>query len=406
MSIKKICYLLSQASINLVSIVLVIYLSVLGEHSTVVKVGVFYSFIAIFQSTMSFRMELAIYKEKNELESKKFITVALLNSVICYLILLSIFIVVWNVSDYKTTFSSLESISILSASLFASFNFVCRQLLLKQGEVNTLIKSNFLSLAIQIVGFLLVIQKDNNFIVSFSLVYAMSMSVVLFQHWHRNGVLINFNVKETKSIWMKNKNFFIYSTPGLFVNLLSQNILIIYLSGLEDQKTVATLIIAFRLLNLPLTLFSVPLSHLISTKVSEKFLNNESLYSFYKTNVFKLFLIAVGYNFFLWCIPESLYAQFGIEKGVLESLLLLLLPIGILRITISPLSNLINVMGKQKSAFYLQIINLFSILLVVQFGTQNVMSSISLYSISSAICQSVVFFYLIKVFRDYDKFLR
>ena len=60
---KRILYVVSQGLVTAMSAVIVVVLSSYGDSANVVKFGVYFSILAVLQSTLSLRYELGLYTD-------------------------------------------------------------------------------------------------------------------------------------------------------------------------------------------------------------------------------------------------------------------------------------------------------------------------------------------------------
>lgn len=404
---SKLFYLASQASLNLVSIFLVLYLSLIGQPDMVVKIGVFFSILAVLQSTMSFRYEVAIFMENDPESEIDIISTAILNSTFVFLVIMCGALSYFYFFPLLLSLNYAESVLLIIACFVASLNFIIRQVIIKNNATTVLSKLNVISfLFIVIAVYWLVNYNLDNMFIGFLFFYCVANAFVIGYFFYNYNIPFNNLPERYLSTLKKHINFAKFSTPGLFVNLLSQNILVLYFAGFDEKESVAQLIILLRILSLPLTLFSMPISHLFSTKLA--FLINEGndILKFYIRMIISLFSLSILYHFFLYVLPATTYEILGLSKNILLPILFILLPFSIVRMTLSPLTNLMNVLKKQKLAFVLQMLNLTSVILLISINPVDIYTGVLYFVCSAIVCQVTVFYFLSKVVLNHDKLLR
>jgi len=405
--LSKLFYLASQASLNLVSICLVLYLSLIGQPDMVVQIGVFFSILAILQSTMSFRYEVAIFMENDPESEIDIISTAILNSTFVFLVIMCGVLSYFYFFPLLFSLNYTESVLLIIACFVASMNFIIRQFIIKNNATSVLSKLNVISfLFIVIAVYWLVNYNLDNMFIGFLFFYSLANVFVVCYFFYNYNIPFDNLIGRYLCTLNKHINFAKFSTPGLFVNLLSQNILVLYFAGFDEKESVAQLIILLRILSLPLTLFSTPISHLFSTKLA--FLINErnDILKFYIRMIISLFSLSILYHFFLYVLPATTYEILGLSKNILLPILFILLPFSIVRMTLSPLTNLMNVLKKQKLAFVLQMLNLTSVILLISINPVDIYTGVLYFVCSAIVCQVTVFYFLSKVVLNHDKLLR
>jgi hypothetical protein len=202
---------------------------------------------------------------------------------------------------------------------------------------------------------------------------------------------------------MRGIEYLKFSTPGLMINLISQNFLILFLASVASENEVTQLIIIMRLLSAPLSIFAMPVSHAISSEITSAIKNKLSI----TTSLIKSFsiisLLVLLYHVLLILIPEKWLILFGIDPLVWMSLYFLLLAFSITRSAVSPFSNILNVLKKERLVFKLQSLNIFAIIIMIIFNYLPIESLILIYVINAVAFQLLVLINIYMQSQMYDK---
>ena len=148
---KRILYVVSQGLVTAMSVVIVVVLSSYGDSANVVKFGVYFSILAVLQSTLSLRYELGLYTDGGR-NREVFLATAVMNTfflatgIVLTVVLLDFFGVgLW-------TFRLYEALLIVIACAAANICMVLKQYYVASGVPKIATQANVISIIIFIVA--------------------------------------------------------------------------------------------------------------------------------------------------------------------------------------------------------------------------------------------------------------
>jgi len=400
---KGMAYVLSQGMFTASSAIIIVILSSQGDSANVVKFGIYFSLLAILQSTLSLRYELGLYTDGGKNKDFSLYT-AIINSifissiiVIAVTLLKYLSVSIWN-------FGISETILIVLTCSVANICMVLKQYYVVSGATHTITKINASATFIIFITLFIAQFTPEHFVFRLFLISYISVYSFLIVHW-----LVSFKRDEKYTLssyygeLVKGSEFLKYSTPGMLLNLLGQNILILYFGVIGDTVEFAQLVVIMRVVFLPLSLLLLPLNHVISARVTSYIANGTLIFGFICRVLGALLLSSIIYCFALFLIGSSWLKIIGIEVAYWNSYLPILAVLVLFRMTISPVSNVLNVLKKEKLLFSLQLFNALIIVVIFLEGPRHVVDGLWIYSIGAVVFQLLILTAILRASRLSDR---
>jgi hypothetical protein len=401
---KRIAYVVSQGMVTATSAIIVVVLSSQGDNTNVIKFGIYFSLLAILQSTLSLRYELGIYTDGGRNKHFSLYT-AVMNSFLLSIILAIgvILLKYFNISIWN--FTLFEAVLIALACGAANICMVLKQYYVVRGDVDIVTKINIISTILIFITLFLAQFTPIHLVFYLFLFMYVAVYGILIIHWLASDKLNQkYTLIEYREELIRGSDFVKFSTPGILVNVLGQNILILYFGVVGNSIELAQLVVIMRVIFLPLSLLSLPLSHVISTEVMNYVANGKAIFGFLCSVISILLTLTLLYVFALLVIDVHWLRIVGIEAEYWNNYLPLLIILVLFRMTISPVSNVLNVLKKEKLLFNLQLVNALTIGALFLVGPQHVADGLWLYSAGSVLFQASILIFILRSSHLFDKY--
>lgn len=404
---SKLLYVFSQASANIISALVLIYLSAINEVVGVFEIGVFFSLSAILQNSISFRFEIGVFTDGGQ-DKERFILAAIYNAVAVTLVLALLVSVAFLIVDELFGLPKIKVLAIIFTCCLASFCLSIKQFYIAKERFSFVSSLNFIS--ILLISTLLVLNffgyvKENMLFWFLSAFSFPNLLAFLYLIKTERGIFSAIDFTVFLSTLKKGRDFILFSTPGLFINTLAQNLLVLYFASFGEQAEVAQLIIIMKILNGPLSIVAIPISHVISSGVAKLVSKNQKVMPYIGLCVVILAVLAAAFALVFWLLPVSLLNLIGIDENIWFLVFFSLILLSSLRLITSPLSNLINVLKRQKVFFALQMLNLLTVFALLIVGTLDLAEAVQIYVYVSFGTQSFILIALLQICYTRDKSL-
>ena len=402
LNITAIPYIFSQGMVTASSAIIVLFLSSEGDVSNVVKFGIYFSLLAILQSTLSLRYELGIYTDGGV--NKKFALYTAIENSLLVSIIIAVGLTVLNYLGVNIwNFNFIEALLITITCCVGNISMVLKQYYIAKGQVKTVTRVNLISTIMLFLALLNahLINSQKVFLI-FLFVYFIMYSILII-HWLVSDNHKKYNQKDYRSQFIKGSDFIKFSTPGLLLNVLAQNVIILYFGVISDAVSLAQLVVIMRIVFLPLSLVSLPLSHLISTEVMNYMANEKGILIYLCQVIGVLLVLTLSYVAALLVLDAQWLKLVGIEEQYWESYVPILAILAFFRMTISPVSNILNVLKKEQVLFNLQLINALIIGALLFLGPQDIKHGLQIYVIGSVFFQVLCLWFILKASYGYDR---
>ncbi|MHC6526040.1 lipopolysaccharide biosynthesis protein [Vibrio proteolyticus] len=359
----------------------------------------FISFVYILSSIICLRFEVAIPITKNEQDAKNLILLSVITN-------LFISILVFLILSSLTISSDVKNIAYISIASFLmgvmnTFHFYFVRL----KRYKTTSKCKVLQIVAQsicqVICFFL--------IPTIGLLLgqiALAISGILFYGF---GLFFlneksKFTVGNLKKVFLKHSDYPKFSTLEALFNVSSIYLPIIIISHYTDSNDAGYILLAMRLLQMPLSLIG---NSIAQVYISEAKIKHEEyqLYTYSKMVLGKLTTLGVPVIFFIGIIaPFTFEYIFGSEWERAGYYVLYMTPWFIMQFISSPISMALYAIGKQKLAMFLQlsgmIIRCTLVIIAVLFymGYES-----EFYFISGFIFYAVYFFVVMKSIKNSER---
>lgn len=402
---KRILYVVSQGLVTAMSAVIVVVLSSYGDSANVVKFGVYFSILAVLQSTLSLRYELGLYTDGGR-NREVFLATAVMNTfflatgIILTLVLLDFFGVgLW-------TFRLYEALLIVIACAAANICMVLKQYYVASGVSKIATQANVISIIIFIVALMFSPWIDPLALFPvFLVIYIFTYTLVIFYWLLNSRPCIGLSLTNYYSGLKKGSDFLKFSTPGMLFNVLGNNIVILYFGAAGTVSEVAQLVVIMRLILLPIGLLSLPLSHIVSAKVMKCVAGGIPTSRYLYGIISSLLVCTLVYVVFLSMVDDDWLTLIGVKPNFWSSYFPVLAVLFVFRMTVSPLSNVLNVLKKEWLLFALQAGNLLAIGSLFLVGPQQMLGGVQLYVAVSVVFQTVVLWFIFRESRAFERSL-
>lgn len=397
-------YIVSQGMVTASSAIIVVFLSSQGDDTNVIKFGIYFSLLAILQSTLSLRYELGIYTDGGK--NKQFsLYTAIINSLLVSIIIAIVVILLKYFNIRIWDFKLFEALLIVLTCAAANICMVLKQYYIARGATDTITTINVISTLLIFITLFVAQFTPVHLVFDLFLFMYVTVYGILITHWLAT-VKINqkYNLIEYRGELIRGLGFVRFSTPGMLFNVLGQNILILYFGVIGDAVELAQLVVIMRVIFLPLSLLSLPLSHLISTEVMNYVANGKAIFGFIRRVLAVLLTLSLLYVFALLMIDVHWLRIIGIEAEFWNSYLPILIMLVLFRMTISPVSNVLNVLKKEKLLFNLQLTNVLIIGTLFLVGPQDVIDGLLIYCVGSVLFQASILIFILRSSHVFDQF--
>jgi O-antigen/teichoic acid export membrane protein len=190
-----------------------------------------------------------------------------------------------------------------------------------------------------------------------------------------------------------------YSLPAEFINNFINNLPVLVLGKAYGAATVGHFNMSNRMLGMPVQLVSASVSEVFRQRASTEFREHGQCERFFKKTFWSLAGLSILPFAILFFFGPQLFSFFlggnWLEAGVYSGILA---PVFFLRFTVSPLTYMFFVAGKQREDFIMHVVMLmavFASLWIAAANAQNVLITLIAYS---AIYCLIYMYYLARSF--------
>jgi O-antigen/teichoic acid export membrane protein len=214
---------------------------------------------------------------------------------------------------------------------------------------------------------------------------------------------LRFSVKELKETFIKYIEFPKINILQGFLDMFQMGILVLFLSKYYTPEVTGFYSQCMRVLQIPMRLLVLPVSHVFFAEASERYRNNISLYPLVKKTIIKSFLYLLPVPLILIAFGPLIFSiAFGSvwnEAGVYARILSFWIFFELIR---APIIQIASIIGKQKQILFFAIANAMVFTIVIFASSKsglNVRNTLLLVSISQVVMNIVVVLYLLKISR-------
>jgi len=325
--------------------------------------SLFISVSSIFSIIATFQYESAIVLPKNDKDAAALVYLCLILTIIISVLSLIISIsfkqslLQWLGNENLSSWIYLIPVPVFLTGVFNTLNYwATRKKQFRRITIRTIsqtITTNILKIALGIKHFF-----KGGLITATIIGQATSTLVLMYLTWKDDkSILKNVKIKEIKNNLSKYKNFPKYTAwQGLFdmINSSGTTFIIVFFMG---STTLGFFSFTMSLLQRPLQLIGASIAQVYYQKASELYNEGNDLWIISKKLIERLIVIAIfiftpiavaGPTIFSFVFGEK-----WVESGIIARIIL---PWLIIRFIVSPLTNIINIFGKQKSFFFLTLL--------------------------------------------------
>ena len=340
--------------------------SEMGEYA------VFLSLSTIITIFSTLRFEDAILLAKSKRDSQSLAIISLISSIFVIILL---FIVIFFLEDKISQILNINS-EILFLICISGFTLSLRETL-----INLLMKNNdFSKVAINKAQNALGINSLQYFsksilgfsMLSFSkvIIDIISLIPLFFTYFSKSSIQLKdflyFKLKKIAKIY---RNFPLYNFPSALINIISQNLPLLFISTFYSIELAGFFSLATRVLRLPVELISNSVRKVYYNEASNLQENKLEMFSLYKKVTGILFIIFIPIFLIIFFAGEEIFSIIlGNEwskSGQISRLLILWF---LMLFINAPSIVSFNILGKQKVLFYFEIISLLTRFLALYSG--------------------------------------
>ncbi|WP_297484818.1 oligosaccharide flippase family protein [Sulfurimonas sp.] len=359
--------------------------------------GVFALYLAIvgfISIVITARYEMAIVLPRSDEEAINILALALLITV--SLVVLTTLIMLLFKDEILQLFNAqsvgnlifLVPISLLFAGLIQTFNYWSNRKEYFKAMSSSQIAQSFAIGSMQpLLGYFSI----NGGLILGNILGRAVAAFVLVDKFVKNDkeCLKEINKKSMITQMKKYKDFPLVNSLHAFSDILRSSGSVMLISTFFGTTVLGFYALSLRALQVPVGIIGSALGQVLYKKFTTLHNNGEDLYSYAKSVVVKLFLIAVPFFVLLFFIAPELFAfVFGEKWRVAGEYSQLLIPYLFMNFLISPISHIPIILEKQKKFFYLNLIVNIGMLLILFVGNifhydfTTLLCSISLFMCS------------------------
>jgi O-antigen/teichoic acid export membrane protein len=212
-----------------------------------------------------------------------------------------------------------------------------------------------------------------------------------------------FSFKELKETFMRYLVFPKINILQAFLDMFQVGMLVLLLAKYYGPEVTGYYSMCWRVLQLPMRLLILPVSHVFFAEASERFRNSGRIYTLVLNTIKKSFLMLVSIPIILIIIGPWLFSIiFGgnwREAGVYAQILSIWIFFDLIR---APIIQVTSILGKQKQLLILAILNSLLFLAVIFIGSKlnlDVHNTLWLVSFSQAFMCIVQIVFVLKISR-------
>lgn len=355
--------------------------------------GVFALFVAItsiFSSIATGRYELAIMLPKKDEDA---INILALGIIINLLIFLFLYIGIYCfITDIVLLLNNKEiriwlyfvPIAVLFIGFFNLLNYYNnRKKFYKDISHTTIIKSIVLTSCQLIIGFF---KNGEAGLIIGELMSRIFANIKLLKNILKDDKLMKaISYKKVLVLGKKYNNFPKFSVPAILANVLSGNLINIFISTIFNVTSLGFYSLAERILGVPTSLIGKSVSQVYYQEACVEYKKNKSFYKLFLKTVFKLVIIGLLlFGFLYFAIVDIFIYVFGKNWEIAGEYGKILLFLYFCRFIVSPLTITPMVLNKVKIDLYFQffmLLLIISIFIVVHFLKYNIVDFLIIFSI-------------------------
>jgi O-antigen/teichoic acid export membrane protein len=212
-----------------------------------------------------------------------------------------------------------------------------------------------------------------------------------------------FTFKELKETFIRYLIFPKINILQAFLDMFQMGMLVLLLAKYYGPEVTGYYSLCWRVLQLPMRLLILPVSHVFFAEASERFRNSGKIYSLVLNTIKKSFLMLVSIPIILLLIGPWLFSiVFGgnwREAGVYAQILSIWIFFDLLK---APIVQVASILGKQKQLLIIGIINSILFMIVIFIGSKlnlDIHNTLWLVSFSQAFMCIVMILFILKISR-------
>lgn len=233
----------------------------------------------------------------------------------------------------------------------------------------------------------------------------ISLIPLFFTYISKNSIqLKNFHFSKLKEIARVHKNFPLFNLPSSFINNLSQNLPLLFISAFYSLELAGLFSLATRVLRLPIDLISNSVRKVYYNEASTLKDDRLKMFSLYKKVTSILFLIFIPIFLVIFFGGEWIFGIILGDEWSQSGQISRVLIFWFLMLFINPPSIVsFNILGKQKMLFYFEISSLLIRFLALFSGYYFYNSfeySLLLFTAGSAIINVLIITYIYSLLKN------
>ena len=227
------------------------------------------------------------------------------------------------------------------------------------------------------------------------------LAIIVFRNYPLSS--FKFSSKELKETFIKYIEFPKINILQGFLDMFQMGLLVLLLSKYYNPEITGFYSQCMRVLQIPMRLLILPISHVFFAEASEQYRKNNSLYTLVKKTITKSFLYLLAVPLVLIAfgpfIFSTVFGSIWNEAGVYARILSFWIFFDLIR---APIVQIASIMNKQKQVLMLSIVNSIIFLTVTIIGIKlefNVRNTLLFVSISQVVMNIVIILYILEMSR-------
>lgn len=365
---------------------------ILSRFFNPAEFGIYGSVMAVASvivAVSTLRYDHAMVLEKSTLTASALFSLSLACSIVISLLLVSIYLMLPLSMEVKNQLPWAGAIIYTIALVTSSFNILqykaSRESLYRIVASSIVVQRVTIAVSQISLGLLGVKSYGLAFGHSFGLSLAVGFIFIKLKVKSREFIS---TISDIRYAAVKHYRFATYSAPQNFINSLSQNIPVFFLSYYFDLATAGAYWFTVRILQMPVALLSQSMRQVVFKELSDKKDNIKGIRDTFNKTTILLMLISLPFAAFIFFLGQNLFSvAFGDQwggAGQYARWMIIWIAIGMINL---PATSMLIIYDKQKLSLVIEVCMLLlrSIALVIGGIYYDSVTTVALYSLAGAL---------------------
>ncbi|HCU9672240.1 TPA: type 8 capsular polysaccharide synthesis protein Cap8K [Staphylococcus aureus] len=350
------------------------------------------------------RYDLLIVNAKNDRSANILSQISFLISLLILLILIPILAIsAWLYPNFILDFIFIIIMLFLVSLTNIFTNYLNKELKYKVLSLINVFRAGSMALLQIIFGLLSL--GSLGLIIGFSLSYITGITLG-YKTFKKHFNIVR-NKKETKALFLENKNQLVYSTPSILLNSLSFSVVVFFIGILYTNTEVGIYGMAIRVLGIPVTIISLGLSKIFMQQANDYYIERGNfrnlLLKFSSTLVIVSIILYVPLYLFSEELVNILLGHSWVDA---ITVIKIVIPLFVIRLIVSTVSLSVIVLQKQQLELILQALFLIGTTVTFVISKMLNLTFLNFVSINTAvlIVSYMIFFIALYYFAKNKQF--